>query len=168
MRLFSFRKKKKPFDLEAVLMLPDDTAIELAIADYLSEKSAIGDRLDVLNEQQRYFLLIEKLIVEVNHGGFFHYFYGWTGAYAVETVKALDLIGATKIKALLEKAIAALPGPLTADTFERRNMLDAKEDELEAVLKPLENNFYSGTGSIDDFGFLLAEFVRRNKESFRN
>ena len=49
--------------------------------------------------------LINNLDTEVNNGGFLQFFTNSSGHYTLETIEALDLVGAKQTKGLLEEAI---------------------------------------------------------------
>jgi hypothetical protein len=169
MGLFSRNNKKKSiFDLELILKMDNYTHIEMAITEYLQEKSSHGDSMDMLTEPQRNFLLVEYLIQEVNHGGLFHYFYFWNGGYALETVQALGAVKAFKIKSILEEAISLLPnGSIPKDRIEQQDILEKLEAELETKFEHLDRKFYYEPNSIDNYGLLLLDYVKENKEHFK-
>jgi hypothetical protein len=105
---------------------------------------------------------------EVINGGFGQFFANASGEHAVETLKALRLVGATLSADLLAKALALFPGSVVPADPERRNeLLRELEAEHRGFLDELDQTYYRkvdrlGPDGREDVHGLLVAFMRAN------
>ncbi len=156
------------FDIDSILRLANYTEAEIEIDNQLNKKSEFGDELDKLNDPEKNFLFVENLLREVNNGGFNQWFYNSSGDYAHETIAALNAIGAVKMAAFVEKAISIWPERnVPKDKLVRQDMLQQMEDSAKPEWEKLDNMFYQGEDNLDNYGELLIEYVKKNKQNFK-
>lgn len=102
-----------------------------------------------LLHEERVFLVIGWLTVEVDNGGFAQYMFNPSGDHAELAVAALREVGATDMAAVCERFFALLPGgSATGDQDARQAQLDAAaetagEIEFDTVCSELEQQFYA-------------------------
>jgi len=136
--------------------------------------SLVADRVEQRVEAVGFdrLLAVEKTVyciwwleAEVNNGGFHQFFFNTAGNFTVETVAALDTVGANNAKAILEQAAAVFaPGGPDTERYARQDQLEMLSEAEERRLNDLDARFYEYP---DDLSKLLASYVRGNKEEFR-
>jgi hypothetical protein len=98
------------------------------ISDYTLEKE-IDKGYDKLDENEKYFFMVGKILMEVNNGGFDQYFLNTEGIYARDTLHILNEIGEFNFSKLLSEAV---------NIFES----DKTDDEKYDAFDQLDNDFY--------------------------
>jgi hypothetical protein len=99
--------------------------------------------------------LVETLEAEVNNGGFDQFFYNSAGDNTVETIQALETIGAVTMAAILKRAAAKFPGSMPPkDRFARQEILLQISPNAEAF-EELDGEFY---GYPDNLAELLSSY----------
>ena len=99
--------------------------------------------------------LIEALEGEVNNGGFHQYFYNSAGDHAMETIQALETIGALAMAGIVKRAADKFPGGTPPkDRFIRQDLLSQNFSD-EDVFEELDREFF---GYPDDLTVLLAKY----------
>lgn len=73
--------------------------------DYFYENKLYEKEFDILLNDDKYIYLILGIEIQVNNGGFSQYLFNSSGKYAIETIDALNNVGAKKTAKLLEKCI---------------------------------------------------------------
>ena len=102
--------------------------------------------------------LIGALEDEVNNGGFHQFFYNNAGDNTMETIQALETIGAAKIADVVKRAAALFPGGMPPkDRFARQDVLLENFPRAEAF-EALNDEFYAYP---DDLADLLAKYKSR-------
>lgn len=89
---------------------------------------------DRLDERDRTIIAIWSLIGEVGNGGFSQFFYNSSGDWAIETVEALERIGANHVARIVRSVIADFPGGSPSpDRVVRHRQIAAlpEDDELD-------------------------------------
>ena len=86
---------------------------------------------DALLPEERDYIVLWWLMVEVNNGSFDQYFFNNSGDAAMQALSALQLLGAEKTHAILQDALAEMEliGGYTSDCEARRRLL-AADDEV--------------------------------------
>jgi hypothetical protein len=86
--------------------------------------------------------LVRALEDEVNNGGFDPFFYNNAGDNTVETIEALQIIGAVKMADIVKGAASMFPGGIPPkDRFARqRILLESFPDRV--AFEPLDNEFF--------------------------
>jgi len=163
---FKKNKQDSNFDLEKVLTMDNETDIILAIDEYLNEKSEYCEKIENLNESQKTFIIVENLEREINNGGFNQFYFNSSGDFSYETVDALIKIGANKTAEIVKKANSQFPNEkLPKERIERQEVLEQIEDKADEIWETCDTDFYEYE---DDIGGLLIEFVKNNKEEFKD
>jgi hypothetical protein len=99
--------------------------------------------------------LIGSLEAEVNNGGFDQFFYNSTGDNTVETIQALEAIGAVTMADILRRAAAKFPGGMPPkDRLARQEILLQISPNAEAF-EDLDGEFY---GYPDNLAELLTGY----------
>ena len=71
----SQKQDEKPLNAMVNIWEQDDNALFESIYDYLCDKSDYGHNLSKLNEQEKVFMAMALVVVEVNNGGFDQLFF---------------------------------------------------------------------------------------------
>jgi len=104
--------------------------------------------------------LIDALEGEVNNGGFHQFFYNSAGDNAMETIRALETIGAASMADIVKRAALMFPGKMPPkDRFLRQDVLLENYPDPAAFWE-LDQEFY---GYPDNLSELLAKFRNRGK-----
>lgn len=99
--------------------------------------------------------LIHALEDEVNNGGFHQFFYNSAGDNTMETIQALEAIGAVTMADIVKRAAAKFPGEMPPkDRFARQDILLESFPQA-AAFRELDEEFYDYP---DDLSGLLARF----------
>ncbi|MGA3195898.1 MAG: DMP19 family protein [Terriglobales bacterium] len=102
--------------------------------------------------------LIDAVEGEVNNGGFHQFFYNNAGNNTMETIQALETIGATKMADIVRRAAAMFPsGMPPKDRFARQDVLMEKFPRAEDF-ESLNNEFFAYP---EDLARLLASYKSR-------
>ena len=93
---------------------------------------------------------IHMLEANVNHDGFYGFFFNHSGEYVRETLTALQRIKAPTTHALLERAVAmAYPDGYPVDASDYQAAL-AELDEIADALEPFDREFFRYTEPLAD------------------
>ncbi len=85
-------------------------------------------------EADQLLLALYTFDMELNNGGFVQYLDNTEGRFAGETLRYLELIGATRARELLQNAVALVGGTFDGELDRRQlDALDAYEEELTAL-----------------------------------
>ena len=128
----------------------DDDALFDSIYDYLCDKSDYGHDLSKLNEQEKVFMAMALVAVEVNNGGFDQLFFNKGTRWNDILVSSAEAIKAYEIAEICKKAI------------EIYNEHSGQEDPIEE-LNECDEAFYNCN---DPYMTLIAQYARNNKEHF--
>lgn len=129
----------------------EDEIIQYHISNALCEKSNYGEELSKLNEYEKVLLVMDKLDMEVNNGGFDQFFHNTEGHYNDILVPSAEAIKAYNIAKICKKALA----------------IYAKHAEEESPIEELntcDDAFYASEDSITG---LSVQYAKENKEQFR-
>ncbi len=139
----------------------------VALDQYIAEKCEYGDKMEVLNVDQRVLYITQALEMEVNNGGFAQFFFNSDGCFGNELVASFEKIGAKKTAEICKKAISIYGDKVPTDRDEREEILtpdDEKEEErIEEILDECDDAFFEYE---DDLLELNYQFIINNKESF--
>jgi len=81
---------------------------------------------------------------DVGNGGHAQFFMNPVGAYANETLAALDELGLQEIHGILSQAVAVFPGSqVPKDGKERNDLIDGFSDDVFALWSRLDRQLYS-------------------------
>lgn len=99
--------------------------------------------------------LVNAVEGEVNNGGFHQFFYNNAGDNTMETIQALEIIGAKNMADIVRRAAAMFPGGMPPkDRFARQDVLLEKYPRAEAF-ESLNDEFFAYP---DDVARLLAKY----------
>jgi hypothetical protein len=100
-------------------------------------------------------VLVEALEGEVNNGGFHQFFYNSAGDNTMETIQALETIGAAAMADIVKRAAAMFPGKMPPkDRFPRQDVLLENFPDS-AAFRELDEEFYKYP---DDLSRMLTKF----------
>jgi Domain of unknown function (DUF4375) len=119
----------------------------------------------VLNEPEKVCFCIRELEDEVNNGGFHQYYFNDGGNRALDSVKALETIGApyTAKLAMQANAVFGPQGP-PPDRFKRQKLLLALPAGEIKKLDEVDREFYKYKENLEK---LLTTYVTSNFDAFR-
>jgi hypothetical protein len=129
----------------------EDRIIQYHIYNALCEKSNYGEEFSKLNEYEKVFLVMDKLDMEVNNGGFDQFFHNTDGHYNDILVSSAEAIKAYDIAKICRKALAIYAK-------------NVEEDSVIEELNPCDDAFYASEDSITG---LSVRYAKENKEQFR-
>jgi hypothetical protein len=148
----------------------NEVPITVGRADLFKISESVWDResklgYETLSQPERVFLCVWDLEDEVNNGGFDQYYFNSAGDHALDTVRALETIGA-KRTAELVKTMNNLFGPAgpSPDRFKRQDQLSGLRSSTAKQMNDANNRFYKYEDNLEE---LLTAFVSKNREAFR-
>lgn len=104
-------------------------------------------------------MLVGELEAEVNNGGFDQFFFNEAGNRVVETIEALEAIGAHKTADIVRRACARFPGGMPpAAWFARQEVLEVVSPDSEAFEQE-DQEFYAYD---EDLASLVAAYAKRS------
>ncbi|MBR4712328.1 MAG: DMP19 family protein [Paludibacteraceae bacterium] len=150
----------------------EDRIIQYHISNALCEKSNYGEEFSKLNEYEKVFLVMDKLDMEVNNGGFDQFFHNTDGHYNDILVPSAEAIKAYDIAKICRKALAIYAKNVDAESvIEKRAYHDSMEymqiykyDPIFPDLNKCDDAFYASEDSITG---LSVQYAKENKEQFR-
>lgn len=150
----------------------EDRIIQYHISNALCEKSNYGEEFSKLNEYEKVFLVMDKLDMEVNNGGFDQFFDNTDGHYNDILVSSAEAIKAYDIAKICRKALAIYAKNVDAESvIEKRAYHDSMEymqiykyDPIFPDLNKCDDAFYASEDSITG---LSVQYAKENKEQFR-
>ena len=150
----------------------EDRIIQYHISNALCEKSNYGEEFSKLNEYEKVFLVMDKLDMEVNNGGFDQFFHNTDGHYNDILVSSAEAIKAYDIAKICRKALAIYAKNVDAESvIEKRAYHDSMEymqiykyDPIFPDLNKCDDAFYASEDSITG---LSVQYAKENKEQFR-
>ena len=118
-----------------------------------------------LSRSEQVFQCVWGLEGEVNNGGFDQYYFNSAGDCALDTVAALEVIGAKHTANLVRQtnAVFGKAGP-SPDRFTRQKQLFALDDTKTKRLSELDEEFLKYN---DKLGQLLEAYVSKNAGGFQ-
>lgn len=139
----------------------------IEMAQYISEKCEYGDKMEILNEEQRVLYITQALEMEVNNGGFSQFFFNSDGVFANELVSSFEKMGAIKTAEICKKAVSIFGDEIPTDRDEIQDILvldnEKEEERIEEILNECDDAFFEYE---DDLVELNYQFIINNKESF--
>ena len=149
----------------------EDRIIQYHISNALNEKSNYGEEFSKLNEYEKVFLVMDKLDMEVNNGGFDQFFDNTDGHYNDILVSSAEAIKAYDIAKICRKALAIYAKNVDAESvIEKRAYHDSMEymqiykyDPIFPDLNKCDDAFYASKDSITG---LCVQYAKDNKEQF--
>ncbi|MCX8531443.1 DMP19 family protein [Chryseobacterium luquanense] len=136
------------------------------IVEKLWDKSSDGFQLSLLNDFERPLILSQMLQDSINGGGINSFFYNNAGKFAYESLKALEVIGALEVVAIIKEAIEIFPEqPIPEDIEICRNIMEMMPDEnkIDNRWNELSNEFYNMDDCIIE---VTLSYVKQNEDKF--
>ncbi len=153
--------------INEIWMIEEKEYFVIEMDQYIAEKCEYGDKMEILNEQQRVFYITQALEMEVNNGGFAQFFFNSSGEFANELVSSFEKIGAMKTAEICKKAISIYGDEVPTDRDERQDVIspdDEKEEErIEEILNECDDAFFEYEDNLVELNY---QFIINNKESF--
>lgn len=95
-----------------------------------------------LDQHAKIAVCLHQLEAQVNNGGFGQFFFNSSGEYTMDTISALEKVGARSTAKLLRNAVAiAYPGGFPSDASLHQSEL-ADNDSVSDALNALDTAFY--------------------------
>jgi hypothetical protein len=116
-----------------------------------------------LSDAEKVILCTWRFVCEVNNGGFHQFFFNSSGAYAVETVSALESVQMPFAASLLRRALAAFPDPAKDEQVRYQQLISLPAIVQHDLFDELSAAFFD---SGEDAYGLQAEFIRAHREGF--
>lgn len=146
-----------------ILSLENETKIIIALREYIDLKIKQNGR-EKLASVEKTFDCVFGFESEINNGGLNQYFFNSAGNFALDTVVALQNIGANYASELLLKSFDVFPEKKPfADRFKRQEQLNKIGNEGEEFLLGLDEKLLAYHPSI---GALLIKYVEKHKTNF--
>ncbi|MCD8520982.1 MAG: DMP19 family protein [Saccharospirillaceae bacterium] len=151
-------------EIQAALDVADETDSFLQITDVIYDKEA-DSGFEALTDAEKTVFCIDMLLKEMENGGFVQFIHHEAGAYAEETLEALERIKAKGTHAVLERFLDLFDGEkIPRDEDERVEMFDQIESEHADEIAELDDRFYDVGENL--VGLTLL-FVSKNLKEFR-
>lgn len=154
-------------NIDDIWKIQDEEAFVVEMNSYIAEKCAYGDKMHLLNENQRVFYITQLLEMEVNNSGFSQFFFNSSGNFGNELVECFEKIGAVNTVRICQKALGVFDGKFPTNHEKRQIFLTPDDENLE---KKMEEIFGACDREFFDFGDDLCalnySFIVKNKESF--
>lgn len=150
--------------IDDVLAQEDPTAFAIALSDLVFPRYD-RDGFAALTPAERVAYCVDAVEREVNNGGFRQFFDNSSGDTALDTVAALEAIGAPQAAALVRRAIAVFPGgEPPADRDERCALMETLPASAEDEWMALGDEYYTYP---DDLTTLLRRYAESHRGDFR-
>ena len=147
----SQKQDEKPLNAMVNIWEQDDNALFESIYDYLCDKSDYGHNLSKLNEQEKVFMAMSLIAMEVNNGGFDQFFLNQGTRWNEIIVPAAEAIKAYEVAAICRQAL---------EIYEEHSGQEDPIEELDAC----DQEFYNCN---DPYMSLIVKYARNNKEHFK-
>lgn len=129
------------------------------------EQKAHARGHDSLSESEHKFVAVFALEGEVNNGGFEQFFFNSSGNEAELALDGLRELGASKVAALLLRAMAVFPdGKPPTDILVRRRMMEKIESHAKPVWEQCDREFFRLNTALSD---PLLAFAKRRRAEFQ-
>lgn len=151
-------------EIQAALDVADETDSFLQITDVIYDKEAESG-FEALSDAEKTVFCIDNLLKEMENGGFAQFIHHEAGAYAEETLEALERVKAKGIHSVLERFLDFFDGKkIPKDEDERIELFDQIETEHADEIAELDDRFYDVGENL--VGLTLL-FVSKNLKDFR-
>jgi hypothetical protein len=142
----------------------DDTAFAIAMSNLVFARcEAVG--FAALSEAEQTVYCLDALEREVNNGGFSQFFLNSSGDTALETVAALERLGAAHTAGLVRRAVSVFPGARpSADRDAREKQMDALPESASALWSELDRAFLEYR---DNLAALERQYVTGRQADFK-
>jgi hypothetical protein len=151
--------------VDDALARTDDTAFAIAMSELVfARHEAVG--FGALSEPEQTVYCLDALEREVNNGGFDQFFFNSSGDTALETVAALERLGAAHTAGLVRRALAVFHGGRpAADRGEREKQMEALPESARDTWSKLDEAFFEYR---DNLAALERKYVTAHRAGFRS
>lgn len=151
--------------IEEIWQITCDQNFVVAMYGYLCKKCDYGDAFEKLSKEQAVIYLCNTLEGEVYNGGYDQFFCNSSGNFAIDTVDALNEIGAHGTAKCLQKALSIFPNSLPPkDRDLRIDALNETPEDKRAILSELDDEFYEEK---EPLAQLMFQYIHAHKDAFQ-
>ena len=151
-------------EIQAALDVADETDSFLQITDVIYDKEADLGYND-LSASEKVIYCIDGLLREVENGGFVQFFRQDAGAYAEDTLLALEAIKAKDSQAVFQSVLNLFPNAqVPSDENARLELFEHIESDQADTLSELDEQFHE-TG--ENLVALSLNYVQKNLKNFK-
>lgn len=142
----------------------DDTAFAIAMSNLVFARCEAAG-FEALSEAEQTVYCLDALEREVNNGGFSQFFFNASGDTALETVSALERLGAGHTAALVRRALSVFPGARpSADRDAREKQMDGLPESARELWSELDQAFCEYR---DNLAALERAYVSAHRAQFK-
>ena len=150
--------------VDHALAKPDDTAFAIDMSNLVFARYEQVGFADLTEAEQTVYCL-DALEREVNNGGFDQFFFNSSGNTALQTLAALERLGAQHPAGLVRRAVAVFPGGQpSADRDERETQMEALPESARELWSQLDDEFYEYK---DNLTALERAYVQAHRGEFK-
>lgn len=114
-----------------------------------------------LSADEKVWLNVQYLTNSISNGGLISYYYNSPADSIADCMQALDLIGATRMKALLEQTNRLFPGGVPTDLTARNEIINAWPDNDDAFDQARGRVEDAAVAETTEVEARLVEFIER-------
>ena len=142
----------------------DDTAFAIAMSNLVFARCEAAG-FAALSQAEQTVYCLDALEREVNNGGFSQFFFNSSGDTALETVAALERLGAPHTAGLVRRAVSAFPGGRPSpDRDAREKQMEALPESATELWSELDTAFFEYR---DNLAALERAYVTAHRGEFR-
>ncbi|MBG7611604.1 DUF4375 domain-containing protein [Polaribacter sp. BAL334] len=151
-------------EIDFALQQKKDTEIIEFVGTVIWNKLNENKVFENLSFPERNFIYIDIFESEINHDGFYGFFYNTSGEFSHEVLEAFSTINAIENATIFYKAIRIFPEiPVPKDIILRRQIMGKLKDSDLEKWSDLELDLLN-TG--EDILGLMIDYIKENKTSF--
>lgn len=151
-------------EIDFALQQKKDTDIIEFVGTIVWNKLNEFKKLENLSFSEQNFIYVDIFESEINHDGFYGFFYNTSGEFSHEVLEAFSTINANENATIIYKALRIFPElPIPKDIFIRRQIMGKlKKSDLEKWSNLELDLLNSG----EDILGLMIDYIKQNKASF--
>ena len=151
-------------EIDFALQQKKDTDIIEFLGTIVWNKLNDFKKLEDLSFSEQNFIYVDIFESEINHDGFYGFFYNTSGEFSHEVLEAFSTINANENATIIYKALRIFPElPIPKDIFIRRQIMGKlKKSDLEKWSN-LELDLLN---SSEDILGLMIDYIKQNKALF--
>ena len=151
-------------EIDFALQQKKDTDIIEFVGTIVWNKLNDFKKLEDLSFSEQNFIYVDIFESEINHDGFYGFFYNTSGEFSHEVLEAFSTINANENATIIYKALRIFPElPIPKDIFIRRQIMGKlKKSDLEKWSNLELDLLNSG----EDILGLMIDYIKQNKALF--
>ena len=151
-------------EIDFALQQKKDTDIIEFVGTIVWNKLNEFKKLENLSFSEQNFIYVDIFEGEINHDGFYGFFYNTSGEFSHEVLEAFSTINANENATIIYKALRIFPElPIPKDIFIRRQIMGKlKKSDLEKWSNLELDLLNSG----EDILGLMIDYIKQNKALF--